>query len=219
MNISLSSIEITTDESGNVYYNGKRVKNYIKKSSIVIPDIRYLPKTSSNHHTDELVSPFLKLYLKVEHYHQLQLEIHGNGVDEVPSRPDIDIFRIGMNAKIPQTFETIDSSNQLIIHDKTQGKGLEVLYHISKSVYILSKDIEDQLILLAYNDLEKTLVLNESYIRFGTFCHSTINRSKIRMWRRFINSEIVPLLLNQERIKKLISRYQTHHMDDKTNES
>lgn len=115
-------------------------------------------------------------------------------------------MKVGMNAKKPDVIDNLCSNKQYPIQDDSDGRGIELLYDPAKQLYIFSLHVEDRLLLLIKNDMEKAMLINSCMTKFGVHEIFYVDMLRQRLWRRFIRLELLPLLQNKSRIKELIKR-------------
>lgn len=121
-------------------------------------------------------------------------------------RPELELWRVGLEIPRPAEYSTIDITQTHIIHDESNGQGVEILYDPSKQSFVLSKSVEDKLMLLLYNDIRGSMQLASCKTLVNIYEFENINLFRRRLWRKFLQLEIIPLLENTKRIRKLINR-------------
>ena len=151
-----------------------------------------------------------KYFLTTEQFSHLLDELNGE-VYGPPERPEFELLTIGQGAKIPNEFDTItESDSRQIIHDMSNGQGVQLFFDPIRVIFVLSEKVEDELILLYLNDPEKALEISMCQTKFGPHHFAIIDLYRRRLWRRFMKLEIVPLLSNVNRMSRLIKRYSKH---------
>lgn len=93
------------------------------------------------------------------------------------------------------------------LHDKTKGKGMQILYDPARQVFVMSKQVEDKLILLLRNDYQAGNRISEVKIKYGKLELAYVDNHKQRLWRRFIRLYIEDMLYDDNRIISIARRW------------
>lgn len=92
------------------------------------------------------------------------------------------------------------------IGDTSKGKGIELPFDSAKNVFVLSPTLEDRIMLLARNDLQKAAVINSATTFYGKFTQNYVDAPKQKLWRRMVREYILPKLLDEKRMTAIIRR-------------
>lgn len=149
----------------------------VKKISIELPMVR------------QRSSRILKIVLKPTDYKHILDESLG-GVYGTPSRPDLEMMVVTFGTS------TSDLSNT----------PLKFLFCAGRTAFVLSRRIEDALLVSLVQHHPEVGILREAYIKAGEKKLNVLNTEKTRLWRKFINIYMLPLLTNEELIQQAIAK-------------
>ena len=107
---------------------------------------------------------------------------------------------------------------KVVVNELTQavensgGKGIEIIFNQACCLYIYSGRTEDRMLLLLQKEPESLYVLNRAYMRgppssTSTCDIATVDRTKQRVWRRFVRERLEPQLKDPVRMKFIHERY------------
>ena len=87
--------------------------------------------------------------------------------------------------------------------------GIEVPYDTARKVFVLSPKLEDRLLLLIRNDLQKASVVNQGVTYYGKAQTIYSDQSYQRQWRRIVREHFLPRLQNEKRMIAIVKRLKT----------
>jgi hypothetical protein len=197
-----------------------------KKWSIEVPSVAVEGGTQTRYAT----------IIEEEDMQHLFMEINTGEYDNNCARPDLESWIIGVGAKNDKATvfkrKTIlpkkdkdgndvklskrekDKEKRMKnllkdfpLYDKTKGKGMQILYDSARQVFVMSKQIEDKLILLLRNDYQAGNRVSEVRTKYGKQELMYVDNHKQRIWRRFIRLYIEEMLDDDIRIISIARRW------------
>ena len=90
--------------------------------------------------------------------------------------------------------------------DRSDGKGVELIYDSASRKFILSDRVEDDLITLMRNDYLKGYFVQSAVTRYGHHELGFLDSERQRLWRRFVRLTIDPQLDDEVRLLAIRSR-------------
>lgn len=113
--------------------------------------------------------------------------------------------------------ETVDNTTEDLSRGEPSGSlGIKLLYYSTKSAFIFSPKVEDRMLAFLKDYPRHDLVIQASEVQFGDYDFATMDRTKPRLWRRFVREWLVPQLHDEDRMNLMDDRlnFEIPYTDD-----
>lgn len=141
-----------------------------------------------------------RVYLSSKKYKHLLDEMIG-GVYGIPSRPELELQKFEFICELPS-----DDGSRVV----SQKLQLDIVYDYEQNLYIISRRVEDKLLLYLHQNRDRPLLAVDGLISstsseglYSPVSHLDLYRQ--RMWRRLLHLYIAPLLKDPLRLNYAIT--------------